>query len=266
MVERHPDDLARHGPPGLDSRARCGHHRRRAGGAWEDGACAPDPPEPEAAARAVRRTRADPGRGPAAGGRGPPDPEAEHRQPGAVRVRGAGRDRRRHGAPPARGPGVQRQPGHLPRPDRGRALLPGARPARRHRRRRLHRQRRLGADLDGAPGVRRRRQRDLGAGSRLPAVDRRGHAVRRHPGALPLRRDQRLGPRPGRPRVEDHRAHPRHRHHQPQQPHGRRLQRGDGPGPGRHRPPPRPGRDGRRDLREDPVRRRGAPPRRDVRR
>ena len=47
------------------------------------------------------------------------------------------------------------------------------------RRRRLHRQRRLRADLDGAAGVRRRRQRDPGPGARLPAVDRRGDAGRR---------------------------------------------------------------------------------------
>ena len=62
----------------------------------------------------------------------------------------------------------------------------------------------------------------------LPAVDRRGDPVRRHARALPLRRDERLGPRPRRHRVQDHRAHPRAGHHQPQQPHRRRLQRGDG--------------------------------------
>ena len=227
---------------------------------------APDPPEPEAAARALRRARADPGRGAAAGGRGPPDPQAQHRQPGAVRLRGARRDPRRHDPPPARGAGLQRLPGHLPGAHRGRALLPGARAARRPCRRRLHRQRRLRADLDGAPGVRRRRQRDPGAGARLPALDRRGDPVRRHARALPLRRDERLGPRPRRPRVQDHRADPRPGHHQPQQPHRRRLQRGDGARAGRHRPPPRPRGDGRRDLREDPLRRRGAPPRGDVRR
>ncbi len=78
--------------------------------------------------------------------------------------------------------------------------------------------------------------------------------------------DQRLGPRPRRHRVQDHRAHPCPRRDQPQQPDRRRLQRGDRQGAGRHRPAPRPGPDGRRDLREDPVRRRGAPPRGDVRR
>ena len=40
--------------------------------------------------------------------------------------------------------------------------------------------------------------------------------------------DERLGPRPRRHRVQDHRAHPRPGHHQPQQPDRRRLQRGDG--------------------------------------
>ena len=70
-------------------------------------------------------------RGAAARGRGPPDPQAQHRQPRAVRLRGARGDRRRHGAPPARGAGLQRLPGHLLRPHRGRAVLPGARAARR---------------------------------------------------------------------------------------------------------------------------------------
>ena len=42
------------------------------------------------------------------------------------------------------------------------------------RRGRLHRQRGLRAHLDGAPGLRRRRQRGPRARARLPAVDRRG--------------------------------------------------------------------------------------------
>ena len=53
----------------------------------------------------------------------------------------------------------------------------------------------------------------------------RRHARRRHPGALPVRRGDRLEPRPRRHRVEDHREHPRPRDHQPQQPHGCGLQR-----------------------------------------
>ena len=225
---------------------------------------APDRPEQEAPARALRRARADPRRGPAARGRGPQDPQAQHRQHRAVRVRGPRGDRRRHDPQPARQPGLRRLPRHLLRPHRGRAVLPVARPDRHRRRRRLHRQRRLRAHHHGAPGVRRRRQRGARAGPRLPAVDRRGLAVRGHPGPLPLRRGQRLEPRPRRPRVEDHREHPRPRHHQPEQPHRRRLLARDRPGPRRHRPPPPPRRHGRRDLREDPLRRRRAPPRRDA--
>ena len=48
-------------------------------------------------------------------------------------------------------------------------------------------------------------------------------AVRGHPGALPLRRGQRLEPRPRRHRVQDHREHPRPGDHQPEQPHRRGL-------------------------------------------
>ena len=227
---------------------------------------APDPPEQEAAARALRRAGADPGRGAAARGGGSPDPEAQHRQPGAVRLRGARGDPGRHDPLPARGAGLQRLPGDLPGPHRGGALLPGARAHRRPCGRCLHRQRRLRADLDGASGVRGRRQRDPGARARLPALDRRRDPVRRHARALPLRRGERLGPRPRRHRVQDHRADPRTGHHQPQQPHRRRLQRGDRARAGRPGPAARPRGDGRRDLREDPLRRRGAPPRGDVRR
>ena len=79
-------------------------------------------------------------------------------------------------------------------------------------------------------------------------------------GALPLRRGQRVGPGPRRHRGQDHPADPGPGDHQPQQPHRCGLQRGDRPGTGRHRPPPRAGGVQRRDLREDPVRRRGAPP------
>ena len=56
--------------------------------------------------------------------------------------------------------------------------------------------------------LRRRRQRDADPGAGLPAVDRRGVADRRHPGALPLRRGERLDPRPGGHRVQDHRRTP----------------------------------------------------------
>ena len=56
------------------------------------------------------------------------------------------------------------------------------------------------------------------------------------------------------------------RHHQPEQPDRRRLLGGDRQGPRRHRPAARSGRHGRRDLREDPLRRRRAPPRGHVRR
>ena len=221
---------------------------------------ATDRPEPQAPARPLRRTWPDPGRGPPARGRGAQDPQAEHRQPGAVRLRGARGDRRRHGAQPARGAGLLRLAGHLLRPDRGRAVLPVARADRHHRRGRLHRQRRLRADLDGAAGLPRRRQRDPGAGPRLPAVDRRGHPVRRYAGALPLRRGERLGPRPRRHRGQDHREHQGPGDHQPEQPDRRGLQRGHRQGPGRHRAPARAGRLQRRDLREDPVRQRRAPP------
>ena len=52
----------------------------------------------------------------------------------------------------------------------------------------------------------------------------------------------------------------------PNNPTGAVYSRGDRQGARRHRPAPRAGRHGRRDLREDPLRRRGAPPRGDLRR
>ena len=226
---------------------------------------APDPPEPEAPARALRRPRADPGRGAAARGRGSPDPEAQHRQPRAVRLRGPRGDPRRHGPHLPEAQGYSDSRGISPPAPRSRSTT------RRggcgtSRRRRLHRQRRLRADLDGAAGVPGRRQRGPGPGAGLPAVDRRGLPLRRHPGALPLRRDPRLAPRPRRHRGQDHRPHPGPGGHQPQQPHGCGLQRGDRARAGRHRPAARPGGLRRRDLREDPLRRRRAPPRGDLRR
>ena len=152
VVQGQPDRRSAHDTDHLTRAPTC-----------ENVAGAPDPAEQEAPPRPLRRAWTDPGRGPAARGRGPPDPQAQHRQPGAVRLRGARGDRRRRRPPPARRAGLQRLPGHLPRPDRGRAVLPAARPARRQRRRRLHRQRRLRADLDGAAGLHRRRQRGAGA-------------------------------------------------------------------------------------------------------
>ncbi len=198
-------------------------------GLWDTAAHAPNRPEPQAAARPLRRARADPRRGAAARGRGAQDPQAQHRQPGAVRLRGARGDRRRHGAQPARGPGLLRLAGHLLGADRGGAVLPEPWAHRHPGRRRLHRQRRLRADLPGAAGLPRRRQRDPGPGAGLPAVDRCGHALRRDPGALPVRRGERLEPRPRGHRVEDHREHPRVGDHQPEQPDRRGLQRGDRP-------------------------------------
>ena len=60
-------------------------------------------------------------------------------------------------------------------------------------RRRLPGQRRLRADRDEPERAAQRRRRGAGAGARLPAVDRRGVAVRRHAGALPVRRAGRTG-------------------------------------------------------------------------
>ena len=54
-----------------------------------------------------------------------------------------------------------------------------------------------------------RRRRGAGAGARLSAVDRGGEPVRRHAGALPLRRGRRLAARPRRHPREDHAAHAR---------------------------------------------------------
>ena len=252
MIEGQPDDLARHHTPSA------GKPRAIVGTGLSGWRGAQDPAEPQAAERPLRRAGPDPARGPAAGGRGSPHPEAQHRQHRAVRLRRTRGDRGRHRAPPARLAGLQRQPGHLPGAHGGRAVLPEPRPARRQRRRRLHRQRCLRADHDGAAGVPRRRQRDPGPGTRLPAVDRCRDAVRRHRRALRVRRGQRVEPRPRRHRGQDHREHPRPGDHQPQQPHRRRLQRGRRQGPDRHRPPPRAGRLRRRDLREDHLRRRAS--------
>ena len=73
--------------------------------------------------------------------------------------------------------------------------------------------------------------------------------------------DQRVEPRPGGHRVQDHRPDPGAGDHQPQQPDRRGLQQGDRRGAGRHRAAPPARGDGRRDLREDHLRRRRPPPR-----
>ena len=91
----------------------------------------------QAAGRAVRDPRAGArARGPA-GGRGPPHPQAQHRQPRAVRVRGARRDHARHHRRAAQRAGLLRLQGHRQRPPRGVHPLRAGRRASpiRHRRR-----------------------------------------------------------------------------------------------------------------------------------
>jgi alanine-synthesizing transaminase len=66
---------------------------------------------------------------------------------------------------------------------------------------------------------------DAAAGARLSAVDGRHQPVRRHAGALHVRRGQRLDARPGRHPRQDHAAHQGHRRHQPEQPHRRAVLR-----------------------------------------
>ena len=175
---------------------------------------------------------------------------------------------RRHDPPPARGAGLQR-------------LAQGIYPARtavaqyyqergltrRPCGRRLHRQRRLRADLDGAPGVRRRRQRDPGAGSGLPALDRRRHA-RRAARRCTTAATRRNGWDPDLADIEAKITENTHALViiNPNNPTGAVYSEETVRGARRHRPAPRAGRHGRRDLREDPLRRRGPPPRGDVRR
>ena len=135
----------------------------------------------EAAGRPVRDPRTGARARLTAGGRGSPHPQAEHRQPGAVRVRGARRDHARHhpGAAVRAGLfGLQGHPGGPAggvHPLRTRRRIPAIR-----RRRRLPRQRRLRADHDDAAGAAGQRRRGADPGAGLPAVDGVDVAGRRH--------------------------------------------------------------------------------------
>ena len=224
-----------------------------------------DPPGPPArpVAQAPERRLRDPGPGQRprrpARGRGPPHPQAQRGQPRRLRVRGPRHDRAGHRRRPAERTGLLRLARHHLRPPgrrgplRGRARVPAPR-----RRRRLPRQRRVRADHHVDAGPARRRRRGAGPGARLPAVDGGGQPGRRHPGALPGRRDRRLEPRPGRRRGPHHRAHQGAGGHQPQQPDGRGVLAPGAARPRRARPPPRPAAAGRRDLRPGAVRGRRA--------
>ena len=209
-------------------------------GGHADPASPPDPPVRQAAERPLRRARPHPGGGAADGGRGPPDHEAEHRQPGPVRLRGAGRRPGGDAPAPAARAGLLGLQGHLLGAHRRLAVLrvpghPG------HRRgRRVHRQRRLRDDHDGPHGPGRRRRRDPRPLARLPAVDRRHHPGRGPGGALPLRRGGGLGARPRAHRVPRHGAHQGHRPDQPEQPHRRGLLPRRAAGHRGRRPPPQP--------------------------
>ena len=68
----------------------------------------------------------------------------------------------------------------------------------------------------------------------------------------------RLAARPGRRGVEDHPGHPGAGDHQPEQSHRGGVLEGDAARPARPGPAARPAGAGRRDLRQDPLRRRGA--------
>ena len=116
-----------------------------------------------------------------------------------------------------------------------------------------------------AAGAARQRRRGAHPDPRLPAVDGGHQPRRRRPGALPVRRGERVEPRPRGPRVEDHRPHEGHRRHQPEQPHRRGLLARDPRRDRRARAQARPRADGRRDLRQDPLRRRRPHPARERR-
>ena len=213
----------------------------------------------EAAGRPVRDPRPGARACRAAGGRGSSDPEAEHRQSGAVRFRGARRDHARHdpGAAVRAGLfGLQGHPGRAPRrvhPLRTRRRLSPIR-----RRRRLSRQRRLRAHHDDAAGAAGQRRPGADPGPGLSAVDGVDLAGRRHPGALPVRRDPGLAARHRRPGVQDHRPHQGAGGDQPEQPDRRGVQPRSPRADGRTGPQAPTAAAGRRDLRQDPLRRRHA--------
>ena len=142
----------------------------------------------KAGRRLLRHPRPGARGGEAARGRGPPHRQAQHRQPGPVRLRGTRRDPRRRHPQPAPRAGLLRLPGAAVRPHRDRAALPGARHRRRRRRRHLARQRGQRTDHPQPAGHARQRRRGADPGAGLPAVDRIHLAGRRQAGALPLRR------------------------------------------------------------------------------
>ena len=88
------------------------------------------------------------------------------------------------------------------------------------------------------------------------AVDRRGQPRRRQAGALPVRRAGQLVAGPRRHQGEDHAEYQGDGDHQPEQPHRRGVFQGSAGRHGRTGPPAQPGAVLRRDLRQDPLRRR----------
>ena len=172
----------------------------------------------------LRHPRARAGRGPAARGRGAPRGEAAHRQPRALRLRGPGGDPARRDAEPPGEPGILRLEGPVLRAQGRHAVLPADRHPGGGRRRRVHRQRRQRTDRDVDAGAARRWRRGAPAEPRLSALDGRRPPGRRRPGALSLRRGIGVDARPRRRPAPDDTPHQGPRHHQPQQPHRRRLQ------------------------------------------
>ena len=164
-------------------------------------------PVGEAGQRLLRHPRPGAAGSQADGGRGPPRAEAQHRQPGPVRLRGSRGDAPGRHPQPAQRPRVRRLQGPALGPARGRAVLPEPQRHRRGHRGRLARQRGLRADRHVAAGVAEQRRRGARPDAGLSAVDRRGEPVRRPGGALPVRRERRLAARPRRHRREDHAAH-----------------------------------------------------------
>ncbi len=198
-----------------------------------------------------------------AGAPGLRDHQAQHRQPGAVRLSHARDDAPRHAGEPRPGRGLLPPEGHLPRPRGGGDGHPGPRHPRGQRRRRVHGQRGLRADPDVHGRPPRPRRPGARPRPRLPALDGGRHPHRGPARPLPLPPGERLRPRPRRGRGPDHPPHPGAGPHQPQQPHRRRLPARDRGGPRAPRRAPRPDRLLRRDLRPHPLRGRGARPRRD---